>query len=114
VLVTGHTQVFDAELWANGLALYLTIPKRATSQRNGAKMVAIYSDSHTPFQEAEHLEPGTAQRLARRITRRALAFLAHITITVFNWVTGHFGISGHDKADSQANMARDAMGDTVI
>jgi hypothetical protein len=46
-LGTGRMEVFDAELWAIGLALGEMIEKRETLQRHGVKMVAIFSDSQT-------------------------------------------------------------------
>ena len=46
-LGTGRMEVFDAELWAIGLALGETIEKRETLQRHGVKTVAIFSDSQT-------------------------------------------------------------------
>jgi len=43
-LGTGRMDVFDAELWAIGLALEETIEKSETLQRHGVKMVAVFSD----------------------------------------------------------------------
>ena len=54
------------------------------------------------------------QRLARRINRRAQALLAHGIATEIHCVPGHSGIPGNEGADRQANLARDASGDTVI
>jgi len=113
-LGTGRMEVFDAELWAIGLALGETIEKRETLQRHGVKTVAIFSDSQTAIRRAAHLEPGPGQRLARRINRRARALLAHGIATEIHWVPGHSGIPGNEEADCQANLARDASGDTVI
>jgi len=41
---TGRMEVFDAELWAIGLTLGVTIEKRETLQRHGVKTVAIFSN----------------------------------------------------------------------
>jgi ribonuclease HI len=92
-------EVFDAELWAIGLALEETIEKREILQRNGVKMVAVFSDSQAAIRRAAHLEPGPGQRLARRINRKAQALLAHGIETENHWVPGHSGITGNEEAD---------------
>jgi hypothetical protein len=38
-------EVFDATLWAIGLALDVRIEKRKTLQGHGVKMVAVFSDA---------------------------------------------------------------------
>jgi hypothetical protein len=45
LLGTGRMEVFDAELWAIGLALDVAIRKRETLQKHGVKTVAVFSDS---------------------------------------------------------------------
>jgi len=60
-LGTERMEVFDAELWAIGLALGQTIKKRETLQRHGVRMVPIFSDSETTIERAAHLEPGLGQ-----------------------------------------------------
>jgi hypothetical protein len=57
-LGTGRVEVFDAELWAIGLALDVTIEKREKLQRHGVKMVAVFSDLQTAIRRTAHLEPG--------------------------------------------------------
>jgi len=69
--------VFNAELWAIGLALDVTIEKRETLQTHGVKTVAIFIDSQTVIRRAAHLQSGRGQRLAGRINRSAQALLAH-------------------------------------
>jgi hypothetical protein len=44
-LGTGRMEVFDAELWAIGLALYAAIEKREKLPEYGVKTVAVSSDS---------------------------------------------------------------------
>jgi ribonuclease HI len=106
--------VFDAELWAIGLALDVTIKKRKTLQGHGVKTVAVFSDSQAAIRRTAHLEPGPGQRLARRINRRAQSLLAHGIATVMHWVPRHCGIPGNEEADRQANIAREAKGSTII
>jgi len=113
-LGTGRMEVSDAKQWAIGLALDETIEKRESLQRRGVRMVAIFSDSQTAIRQALHQEPGPGQRLARRIKQRARALLAHGIATDIDLVPGHSGIPGNKDADRQANLARDASGDTLI
>jgi len=44
-LGTGRMEVFDAELWASGLALDVAFEKRGTLQMHGVKTEAVFSDS---------------------------------------------------------------------
>jgi ribonuclease HI len=113
-LGTGRMEVFDAEMWAIGLALDVAIEKRETLQKHGVKTVAVFSDSQAVIRRAAHLEPGPGQRLARQINRRARNLLAHGIATEIHWVLGHSGIPRNEEADRQANLARNASGSTVI
>jgi len=80
----GRMEVFDAELWAFGLALGETIEKRETLQKRGVKTVAIYSDSQAAIRRAPHLESGLGHGLVRQIDQRARALLAHCIATKIN------------------------------
>jgi ribonuclease HI len=61
--------VFDAELWAIGLAHDVAIKKREELQEHGVKTVAVFSDSQAVIRRMAHQEPGPGQRLTRRINR---------------------------------------------
>jgi len=100
--------VFDAELWAIGLALDVAIEKRETLLQDGVKMVAVFSDSHAVIRRTAHLESGLAQQLASRINQSARNLLAHGIATEIHWVPGHGGIPANEDKDCQANIARDA------
>jgi hypothetical protein len=107
-------EVFEAELWAIRLALQETIERRETLQRHVVKTVAVFSDSQAAIRRTADLEPGPGQQLARRINWRAQALLAHAIKTEDHWVPGHSGIPANDEADRQANVLREARGDTEI
>jgi len=98
-------EIFDAELWAMGLALDVTNKKRESLQIHGVKTVEVFSDSQAAIQRTAHLEPGPGQRLARRFNRRARNLLAHGIASQIHRVLGHSGIPGNEEADCHANLA---------
>ena len=49
----------------------------------------------------------------RRINWKAQALLAQRIATVIHWGPGHSGLPGNEEAVCQANLARDACGDTM-
>jgi len=64
-------QVFDADLWAIGLALRESVKKKYILQTHGVTKVAVFSDSQAAIRQMEHLEPGPGQHLARWIDQCA-------------------------------------------
>jgi len=61
----GRMEVYDAELWAIGLALWESVLKWDTLQTDGVTNIAVFSDSKAAIRPTEHLEPGSGQHLAR-------------------------------------------------
>jgi ribonuclease HI len=98
-------EVYDAELWAIGLALRESVKKTDVLQANGVTKVAVFSDSQAAIRWTEHLEPGPGQPLARLIHCKARALLKVGIETDIHWVPGHTSIPANEEADHQANRA---------
>jgi len=105
-LGTGRIEVYDAELWAIGLALWESVKKRDTLQTHRVMKVAVFSDSQATIRRTENLEPGPAQPLARWINQSARTLREAGIETEIHWVPGHPGIPGNKEADRQPNLAR--------
>jgi len=70
-LGTGRMEVYDAELWAIGLALRESVKARDRLQTHGVTKIAVISVWLAAIQRMEHLEPGPGQHLARWISQCA-------------------------------------------
>jgi hypothetical protein len=99
-------EVFDAELWAIGVALRNSVARAEALRAHGVMLVAVFSDSQAAIRWTTHLDTGTGQHLARAINEHARAFHAHGIEAEIHWVPGHSGIR-------QANKAPEDRGYTV-
>jgi hypothetical protein len=100
-------EVYDAELWAIGLALRESVRKSDTLQTHPVTKVPIVSDSQAAIQHTEHLEPGQGQPLARWINRSARTLREAGIETKIHLVPGLSSIRGNGNANRQANLARE-------
>jgi len=99
-------EVYDAELWAIGLALRESVRKRDRLQTHGVTNVAVFSETQAGIRRTEHLEPGPGQPLGKGINRSARSLREADIETEIHWVLGHTRIPGNEEADRQANLAR--------
>ena len=70
---TGRMEVFHAELWAIGVALWMSVANAEALQAHGVTTVAVFSNSHAAIRRTAHLNPGPGQQLARAIHEHARA-----------------------------------------
>jgi len=86
-------EIIDAELWAIGLTLKMTIGKGETLPTHAPKTVAGFTDPQATIRRTAHLEPVLGQRLARQLNRRAKAHLTHRIQTKDSLGSGMLGYS---------------------
>ena len=97
--------MFDAELWAIGIALRKSVARAEELQAHRVTTLAIFSDSQAAIRWMAHLDSGPGQQLARAINEHARVLRGHGIGVVIHWVPGHSGILGKKEADRQANKA---------
>ena len=88
----GH-EVFDAELF--GVVQAFQVAWKVGDQRP----VTILLDSQAAIARLRHTQPGPGQALA--IQAHAIAKGLHVTI---QWVPGHAGVEGNERADQVAKQ----------
>jgi ribonuclease HI len=76
-------------------------------QTHGVTEVAVLSDLQAAIRCTEFLEPGPEQNLSKWINQNVRTLCEAGIETAINWVLGHMGIHANEKADFQANLARE-------
>jgi ribonuclease HI len=100
-------EVYDAELWAIGLALRESVKRKDPLQPNGVMKVAVFSDSQAAIGQTQHLEPGPGEHVGRWISQCATNLCEAGIVTEIHWDPRHSGIPGNEEADRQENLARE-------
>jgi len=98
-------EVFDAALWAIGIALRNSVARAEALRAHPVTTVVVISDSQAAILLTAHLDPGPVRQLARAIDEHARALHAHGIEVVIHWVLGHAGFPGNEEADRQVNKA---------
>jgi ribonuclease HI len=99
-----NKEVFDAEMYALGLALQEA--QRYTTGW-GYTEVEIRCDAQAALQRIKHNRPGPGQWLAQRVIDLEAELLEAGMKVTFRWVKGHKGLEGNERADEAAKQATD-------
>jgi ribonuclease HI len=92
-------EVFDAELVGACEALEIALKDRNRG------LVIVLLDSQAAISRLSHLGVGPGQSLAMRAHRAAQALEAQGKPVTIQWVPGHQGIEGNERADQAAKQA---------
>ena len=94
-----NKEIFDAELWAISEAL--EIAKKLASPRT--RLVTIFSDSQKALRAIALPRTSQENRYLRSLVYKKTEELQQIGhLTTFQWVPGHSGVIGNEKADLSA------------
>lgn len=92
-------EVFDAELF--GVVQALQVARKAGGQR----LVTILLDSQAAIARLQHTQPGPGQALTTKAHTIAERLQTQDHQPTIQWVPGHAGVEGNEKADQAAKQA---------
>ena len=92
-------EVFDAEL--QGVCRALELAQAMGENRQ----VTVFVDSQAAISRLQHTEPGPGQALALRAHRAAKRLRERRVGVTVQWVPGHMGVEGNERADQAAKQA---------
>ena len=92
-------KVFDAEL--HDVCSALEIAERLKSEER----TTVFLDSQAAIRRLQHTEPEPGQELAMRAQATARRLQAQQVEVTVQWVPGHAGVEGNERADKAAKQA---------
>ena len=100
VYLGNNKEVFDAELFAIGLAM-----EELNDRRESGRRYTIFSDSQAAISRIQHDRLGPGQTLAVKAITITETLAARGNTITLRWTPSHAGITGNEQADRIAKQA---------